>query len=177
MTIVKFEAILFNNGDVREEFAADNHYVGLAGEHSIPSFRVVVDCYKDYMVVVHFRDEEHPKSIWVVKTLSSPNFVPTSPTFQQIEVEYYRPSTKDQNVLCTCLGCDTKKCFKWTMDSTYKPIWINTDTILCAWKSCKGSKSETMTIPQKHIDFAKDNLARIENDVENGNEVEVEYGE
>jgi hypothetical protein len=32
-----------------------------------------------------------------------------------------------------------------------------------------------MTIPQKHIDFAKDNLARIadaENDAENGYEVE-----
>jgi hypothetical protein len=37
-----------------------------------------------------------------------------------------------------------------------------------------------MTIPQKHIDFAKDNLACIvaaENDIENGNEVENEDGE
>ena len=66
------------------------------------------------------------------------------------------------------------------MDSTYEPIWINTDTILCAWKPRKGSKSETMTIPQKHLDFAKDNLARIaaaENDVKNGNEIEDEDGE
>jgi hypothetical protein len=63
------------------------------------------------------------------------------------------------------------------MDSTYEPIWINTYTILCAWKPCKGSKSETMTIPQKHIDFIKDNLARIDaakNNVENGNEDEGE---
>ena len=48
------------------------------------------------------------------------------------------------------------------------------DTILCAWKPRKGSKSETMTIPPKHIDFAKDNLARIataENDADNGYEV------
>ena len=37
-----------------------------------------------------------------------------------------------------------------------------------------------MTIPQKHLDFAKDNLARIaaaENDVKNGNEIEDEDGE
>ena len=57
------------------------------------------------------------------------------------------------------------------MDSAYGPVWINTDTILCAWKPRKGSKSETMTIPKKHINFAKDNLARIatpENDAENG---------
>ena len=34
-----------------------------------------------------------------------------------------------------------------------------------------------MTIPKKHIDFAKDNLARIaavENNVDNGNEAENE---
>ena len=52
---------------------------------------------------------------------------------------------------------------------------MNTDTILCAWKLRKGSKSETMTIPQKDIDFAKDNLAHIatmENDAENGYEME-----
>jgi hypothetical protein len=37
-----------------------------------------------------------------------------------------------------------------------------------------------MTIPQKHIEFAKDNLARIaaaENNVQNGNEAEDEDGE
>jgi hypothetical protein len=115
-----------------------------------------------------------------VKTLSSPNFVPTSPNFRQIEVEYCRPSTKDQNVLWTYLGWDTKNGFKWIMNSAYKPVWINIDTILCAWKPRKGSKSETMTISQKHIDFAKDNLACIaaaENDLENGNEVEDEEGE
>ena len=35
------------------------------------------------------------------------------------------------------------------------------DIIICAWKLRKGFKLETMTIPQKHIDFANDNMARI----------------
>jgi hypothetical protein len=90
-------------------------------------------------------------------------------------VEYYRPSTKDQNVLRTYVGWDTKKNFKWTVDSAYTPVWINTDTVLCAWKPRKGSKAESMTILQKHIDFAKDNLAHIaaaENDSDNGYEAE-----
>ena len=180
VTVVESEAMFFNNGDVREEFAADDHYVGPARNRPAPSFRVGVDCHEGYLLLVRAGDEEHPKPIWLVKALSSPNFVPTSPNFHQIEVEYYRPSTKDQNVFRTYLGWDTKKVFKWTMDSTYEPVWISTDTILCAWKPRKGSKSETMTIPQKHIDFAKDNLARIataENDVENGNEAEDEDGE
>ena len=93
------------------------------------------------MVLVRAVDEEHPKPIWLVKALSSPNFVRTIPNFRQIEVEYCRPSTKDQNVLRTYLGWDTKKGFKWTVDSTYGPVWINTDIILCAWKPRKGSKS------------------------------------
>ena len=172
--------MFFDNGDIREEFAADDHYVGPARNRPAPSFRVAVDCYEGYMILVRPGDEEHPKPIWLVKALSSPNFVPTSPNFHQIEVEYCRPSTKDQNVLRTYLGWDTKKGFKWTMDSAYEPIWINTNTILCAQKPRKGSKSETMIIPQKHIDFAKYNLARIvaaENDVENGNEAENEDAE
>ena len=52
---------------------------------------------------------------------------------------------------------------------------MNTNTILCAWKSRKGSKLETMTIPKKYIDFAKDYLTRIaaaEYDAKNGYEVE-----
>lgn len=49
------------------------------------------------MVLVHAKDEEHPNPIWLVKALSSPNFVPTSPNFRQIEVEFCPPSTKDQN--------------------------------------------------------------------------------
>jgi hypothetical protein len=167
--------MFFSNGDVREEFAMDEHYVGPARNRPAPSFRVGVDCHEGYLVLVRAGDEEHPKPIWLVKALSSPNFVRSSPNFRQIEVEYCRPSTKDQNVLRTYVGWDTKKNFKWTVDSVYTLVWINTDTILCAWKPRKGSKSETMTIPQKHIDFAKDNLARIaaaENDADNGYEAE-----
>ena len=66
------------------------------------------------------------------------------------------------------------------MDSTYISVWINTDTILCSWKLHKGSKSKTMTISPKYINFAKDNLAHIatvENDVENGYEAEDGDGE
>ena len=170
--------MFFDNGKVHEEFAMDKYYVGPARNRPAPSFRVGVDCHEGYMVLVRAGDEEHPKPIWLVKTLSSSNFVRTSPNFRQIEVEYCRPSTKDHNVLRTYLGWNTKKNFKWTMDSVYGPVWINTDTIFCAWKPHKGSKLETMTIPQKHIDFAKDNLARIvaaENEAENG--YEAEYGD
>ena len=57
----------------------------------------------------------------------------------------------------------------------YIPVWINKYTILCVWKPRKGFKSETITIPQKHIEFPKDNLACIaaaENNAENRYEAE-----
>ena len=47
-------------------------------------------------------------------------------------------------------------------------------------EAAQGFKILKMTIPQKHIDFAKGNLARIvvgENDIKNGYEVEDGDGE
>ena len=95
VTIVESEAIFFSNGDVREEFVVDDHYVGPAHYRLASSFYVAGDCHEGYMVLVRLGYEEHPKLIWLVKALSSPNFVSTSPNFHQMEVEYCRPSTKD----------------------------------------------------------------------------------
>jgi hypothetical protein len=55
--------MFINNEDVREEFDADDHYVGPAHNRSASSFRVDVDCYEGYMVLVRTRYEEHPKPI------------------------------------------------------------------------------------------------------------------
>ena len=96
----------------RQVCVADDHYVGPARNCPTPSFRVVVDYYKGYMVLVRPRDEEHPKPILLVKTLSLPILFPTSQNFHHIEVKYCRPNTKDQNVLRTYLRWDTRKCFK-----------------------------------------------------------------
>ena len=107
MTIVESEAMFFSNGDVREEFTADDHYVGPAYNRLAPLFCVVVICYEGYMVLVQTGYEEHLKLIWLMKVLASLNFVSTSPYFRQIKVKYCRPSTKDQNVLRTYVGWGT----------------------------------------------------------------------
>jgi hypothetical protein len=79
VAIMDFEVIFTSNGDVREEFTVDAHYVGHARNRPAPSFHVTVDCFEKYVVLIYPRDEEHPKQIWLVKILLSPNFVPTSP--------------------------------------------------------------------------------------------------
>src|SRR5665213_3542773 len=101
VTALGTDAMFFSNGEVHEEFAADEHYVGPACQRPPPSFRVALDCHEGYMVFVRAGDEEHPKPVWLIKALSSPNFVRTSPNFHQIEVEYCRPSSRDPHVLRT----------------------------------------------------------------------------
>lgn len=55
--------------------------INLTCNHMAPSFCVRVDCYESYMNLIRAWDKEPPKPIWLVKTLLSPNFVPTSPDF------------------------------------------------------------------------------------------------
>ena len=129
------------------------------------------------MVFVWARDEEHPKPIWLVKALFSPNFGRTSPNFRQIEMDIVIQAPKTKTCSAPIYVGIPKKKFKWTMDSTYGPVWINIYVyiIFCAWNPRKGSKSETMTIFQKHIDVVKDNLTHIaaaEDDAENWYEAE-----
>lgn len=68
--------MFFNNGDIYKEFDADNHYIGPTGRFNClaPSFHVVVDCYKGFMVLVCVGNEEYTKLIWLVKALLLPNF-------------------------------------------------------------------------------------------------------
>ena len=53
MIAVESNAMFFINGDVCKEFATNEHYVGHARNCLAPSFRVDVDGYEGYMVVVH----------------------------------------------------------------------------------------------------------------------------
>ena len=59
LTIVDSEAMFFSNGDVREKFVADNHYIGPTRTCPASSFRAAVDCSEGYMVLIRLRDEEH----------------------------------------------------------------------------------------------------------------------
>ena len=65
LTVVESNAMFFNNKDVCEEFAIDEHYVGLVHNCLAPSLRVDVNCHEGYMVLVRGGYEEHPsQSSW-----------------------------------------------------------------------------------------------------------------
>jgi hypothetical protein len=154
------EASLLSNGEVREEFDMDDHYVGPASSRPPPSFRIAVDCHEGYMLILRPGDETYAKPVWVARALSNPNFVTSSPHFRQIQVEYYRPTARNEDVVRHYTGWDTNQHFRWKVDSEHGPSWVDTDSIFIAWKPRKNH-SGSVSIPQKYITFAKDNLARI----------------
>ena len=154
------EVCMLENGEVREEFDVDDHYVGPASERPPPSFRIAVDCHEGYMLLLRAGDETYVKPVWVAKALSEPNFATFSPHFRQIQVEYYRPTARNEDVIRHYTGWDTNHNFRWKVDSEHGPSWVDTDSIFIAWKPRKN-QSGSVSIPQKYITFAKDNLARI----------------
>ena len=63
LTVVKSNTMFFSNGDVHQEFAMDEHYIGPTRNRPAPLFYVSVDCHKGYMVLVQIGDEKHSKPI------------------------------------------------------------------------------------------------------------------
>ena len=98
--------------------------------------------------------------VWVAKVLSEPNFATSSPHFRQIQVEYYRPIARNEDVIRHYTGWDTNQSFRWKVDSEHGPSWVDTNSIFIAWKPRKN-QSGSVSIPHKYITFAKDNLALI----------------
>ena len=93
------EASLFGNREVREKFDVDDHYIRLASNRPLPSFRIVVDCHEGYMLILQLGDETYAKSLWVARTLSKSIFATSSPYFWQIQVECHRPTTWNEDVI------------------------------------------------------------------------------
>ena len=63
VTIIVSNIMFFNIWNIRDEFDANEHYVGHAYDHLASSFCVIVDFHKGYMVLVRTIDEEHPNPI------------------------------------------------------------------------------------------------------------------
>ena len=51
LMVVESDTMFSSNGDVREEFAMDEHYVGPTRNQPARSFCVGVDCHEGYMVL------------------------------------------------------------------------------------------------------------------------------
>ena len=71
------------NEEVREEFDVDDHYVGPASSCPPPFFRIAVDCYEGYMLILRLGDETYAKLVWVAtcKSFVQTKFCNFQPSF------------------------------------------------------------------------------------------------
>lgn len=116
-----------------------------------------MDCHESYMVVLCPKDEEFFKPIWLARALLEPNFVPTCPHFWKIQVSSLWEECGHPPSL-HWMG--HQKSFKWTVDSRFSLIWVDTYAMFIAWKPRIKEKYH-INIPTKDMKFAKDNLSRM----------------
>ena len=77
-----------------------NHIFGHAWDCPQLSFHIAMDDHKDYMLVSSIGDETCAKPIWVARAFSQANFSTSHPHFKKIQVEKYRPTTQNEDVMC-----------------------------------------------------------------------------
>ena len=85
LTVVESNTMFFDNGEVHEEFAMDEHYVGLARNRPVSLFRGGAVCHEGYMVLVRAQDEDHPNQFGWWKHCLHPILFELAPTFVKLK--------------------------------------------------------------------------------------------
>jgi hypothetical protein len=155
-------------GDVREEFGEDDHFVGHKRDRPPPSFRVARDLYAGYFVALRPCDgDERP--FWIARAISDPNSNPEMPN--AVQIQYFRPVSRDRDVQKFYKDWDTDVNLRWTVEKGIDVTWESTDSILTAWKSRSkkqdgdGNRDQeiepTTKIPKSQIQIIKTSLAAL----------------
>ena len=95
-----------DDGVLHEEFAQDAPYVGQRRHRPAESFRVARDVYAGYFIAVRLSDD-CPKPFWLARALTNPNADSNHPN--EIQIEYWHPTSKSKAFHRTYKGWDTKK--------------------------------------------------------------------
>ena len=146
------------DGDIREEFAEDDIYVGQMRGRPLPSFRVGRDLYEGYFVAIRPADGD-TRPVWIARALSDPNCNPERPNC--VLIQYFRPTSRDQNVQDYYTGWDTSRGLRWKVDDTEPPLWEETNALMTAWKSRikRGTVECMIKIPSAQIEVINQSLA------------------
>ena len=91
-----FEDEFTETGNVREEYNADEQFVGQAPDRSAESFRVHRDLYEGYFVAVRPSEDDTEHPFWIARALSNPNSNPEYPGC--ILIRYFQPVSRNRNV-------------------------------------------------------------------------------
>lgn len=148
---------LDDEGEVREEFAEDDAFVGNLRNRPNPSFRVARDVYEGYFLALRPASED-PKPIWIARALSDPFSNPEHPNC--IKIQYFKPTSRERDVQDFYHGWDSTKGLRWKVDDTEDPVWENTNSLVTAWKSRvkKDTIECVLKIPSAQVEVIKGTL-------------------
>ena len=97
-----------------------------------PSFRVARDVFEGNFVAIRPADgDSHP--VWIGRALSNLNSSPENPNC--ILIQYFRPTSRNQDVQDYYTGWDSERGLRWKVDETKSPSWQHTDALMTVWKS------------------------------------------
>ena len=154
---------LNDDGDVREEFAEDDAFVGQLRDRPLLTFRVARDVYEGYFVAIRPADGDS-KPIWFARAMFDPFANPDHPNC--IHIQYFRPTSRERNVQERYIGWDSAKSLCWKVDETQSLVWENTNSLVTAWKSRvkKDTVECVLKIPSVQIDVINGSLASYNSD-------------
>ena len=154
---------LNDDGDVRKEFGEDDAFVGQLRDRPLPTFRMARDVYEGYFVAIRPVDGDS-KPIWFARALSNPFANPDHSNC--IRIQYFRPTSREQNVQEYYTGWNSAKGLRWKVDETQSLVWENTDSLVTAWKSRvkKVTVECVLKIPSVQIDVINGSLASYNSD-------------
>ena len=102
-----------------EEFGEDDVYMGPLQNCPRPSFRVARDVLEGYFVAIRLADgNSHP--VWFGRALSNPNSSSENPNC--ILIQYFRPTSKNQDVQDFYTGWDNERGLRWRVDELNLPF-------------------------------------------------------
>ena len=153
-------------GDIREEYGEDDHFVGHRRDRPPPSFRVGRDLYAGYFVALRPCDgDERP--FWIARAISNPNSNPEKPN--TVQIQFFRPVSRDKDVMKFYKDWDTDVNLRWTVEKGVAITWESTNSVLTAWKprstkqdgGCGQERDSTTKIPRGQIHIIKASLAAL----------------
>jgi hypothetical protein len=116
------------------------------------------DLYEGYFVAIRPADGD-TRPVWIARALSDPNSNPERPNC--VLIQYFRPTSRDQNVQDYYTGWDTTRGLRWKVDDTEPPLWEETNALMTAWKSRikRGTVECMIKIPSAQIEVINQSLA------------------
>ena len=150
---------------LREEFAQDAPYVGQRCHRPAKSFHVAQDVYAGYFIAVHPANDD-PKPLWLARALTNPNADSNHPN--EIQIEYWHPTSKSKAFHQTYKGWNTKKSVQSECETSQQPTWVSTDCLLTSWISTirETTRNARIKIPLVQIPIIKASIATIDHEEE-----------